>query len=521
MEQDTQVLLAAAHAAVSDGNIDEAVQIILSCWIGVLTGPHFLELDALCARLPHAAAEDPRILAVRACAQDAQGTDKVAQLLLARALTLAEPELADPESMKYPDLEWHVSFARMILLDNREEVIKYTDRVWTLLEGVQIEARSRAAAFHHIGWAFLRHRGAPAQGVQALQFAVREAAAVGDVGLQNRAARHLSYMLAWVGKFRHADEVLQSIREIPEPGTPWQLSSVGDVEAAEAYLGYWTNDLGRARRSVERLRSDDGQIVSFAGTARVLFVLSAAASRDPAFIRQAAHKLRRIPQQDARGVSWRALNLACQAAIAEATGHRERALAIAQKFTGNEGLPLVIVALAGILRRAGKVDEAVQMLQHLQPYQQLSYVNVAMLATAATQQFRSGHPTVAHELCERALNAATEENIRRPFCEWDLEMRKLLTAHLAWGTKHETFIVECLADEIEASTHHSLTKRELLVLAQLRTTQTLAEIAEVLGVSLNTVKTQATSIYRKLGVSSRREAVAVLMKKIQPETGAM
>ena len=49
---------------------------------------------------------------------------------------------------------------------------------------------------------------------------------------------------------------------------------------------------------------------------------------------------------------------------------------------------------------------------------------------------------------------------------------------------------------------------ELRLLHFLPTHLSFREIAEELFVSANTVKTQARSIYRKLGVSSRAEAVA-------------
>ena len=54
---------------------------------------------------------------------------------------------------------------------------------------------------------------------------------------------------------------------------------------------------------------------------------------------------------------------------------------------------------------------------------------------------------------------------------------------------------------------HLLTPAELRVLPYLRTHLTFAEIGERLYVSRNTVNTQAGSIYRKLGVSSRAGAV--------------
>ena len=54
-----------------------------------------------------------------------------------------------------------------------------------------------------------------------------------------------------------------------------------------------------------------------------------------------------------------------------------------------------------------------------------------------------------------------------------------------------------------------LTDREYMVLPLLPTRMTNLEIAETLGVSLNTVKTHLKHIYRKLGVTERSDAIAV------------
>jgi LuxR family maltose regulon positive regulatory protein len=52
-----------------------------------------------------------------------------------------------------------------------------------------------------------------------------------------------------------------------------------------------------------------------------------------------------------------------------------------------------------------------------------------------------------------------------------------------------------------------LTDRELTVLRRLPSSLSVAEIARELYVSLNTVKTQIQSVYRKLGVNARHEAI--------------
>lgn len=52
-----------------------------------------------------------------------------------------------------------------------------------------------------------------------------------------------------------------------------------------------------------------------------------------------------------------------------------------------------------------------------------------------------------------------------------------------------------------------LTTRERVVLSRLRDDATLEQIANSLYVTRNTVKSQVSSVYRKLGVSTRADAV--------------
>jgi LuxR family transcriptional regulator, maltose regulon positive regulatory protein len=73
--------------------------------------------------------------------------------------------------------------------------------------------------------------------------------------------------------------------------------------------------------------------------------------------------------------------------------------------------------------------------------------------------------------------------------------------------------IDALADEIGAmprteNGNSGLTAAELRLLPLLSTHLSFREIGERLYVSRNTIKTQAISVYRKLGVSSRSEAIA-------------
>jgi LuxR family transcriptional regulator, maltose regulon positive regulatory protein len=62
--------------------------------------------------------------------------------------------------------------------------------------------------------------------------------------------------------------------------------------------------------------------------------------------------------------------------------------------------------------------------------------------------------------------------------------------------------------EAQQGYSESLSLQEQRVLRRLCAGQTYTEMATALVVSPNTIKTQVSSIYRKLGVSRRAEAIA-------------
>jgi LuxR family transcriptional regulator, maltose regulon positive regulatory protein len=93
------------------------------------------------------------------------------------------------------------------------------------------------------------------------------------------------------------------------------------------------------------------------------------------------------------------------------------------------------------------------------------------------------------------------------------EARVILTARPALGVLGDG--LERLEGEVARipqarnGVSSGLTRAELRLLPLLSTHLSFREIGERLHVSRNTIKTQAISVYRKLGVSSRSEAVAL------------
>ncbi len=126
----------------------------------------------------------------------------------------------------------------------------------------------------------------------------------------------------------------------------------------------------------------------------------------------------------------------------------------------------------------------------------------------------------ATEALARAVELAAPEEALLPFLRPRDPLEALLHGHLELVGTHRPFVSEVLerrsrseaaqsSSRAEPAATDPLTDRELSVLAYLPTMSSNEEIAEKLGISVNTVKQHLKSINRKLGVGSRRDAFRV------------
>ncbi|MGN6128810.1 MAG: LuxR C-terminal-related transcriptional regulator, partial [Nocardioidaceae bacterium] len=118
---------------------------------------------------------------------------------------------------------------------------------------------------------------------------------------------------------------------------------------------------------------------------------------------------------------------------------------------------------------------------------------------------------------DRALELAEPEGVVRPFAVSGERMRTLLERHQQVEAAHHDLVLRLVnllrhragAQELaEVTLLEPLTNREQSVLQLLPTMMSNSEIADELFVSVNTVKVHLKSLYRKLGVGNRRQAVA-------------
>jgi LuxR family maltose regulon positive regulatory protein len=120
----------------------------------------------------------------------------------------------------------------------------------------------------------------------------------------------------------------------------------------------------------------------------------------------------------------------------------------------------------------------------------------------------------AHDLLARAVELAEPQGLVLPFALVPCDELHQIAA----GGPHAEQIERLLAipELVRVGTLLplrvpvvELSDRELAVLAELATTRSFDAIAKRLFVSTNTVKTQVSGLYRKLGVHSREEALSV------------
>ena len=128
----------------------------------------------------------------------------------------------------------------------------------------------------------------------------------------------------------------------------------------------------------------------------------------------------------------------------------------------------------------------------------------------------TGEERGALDRIEDALAAAAPWSLRGPFLAESPHLRAVLEERIERGSVAPAFALDLLERMSAPSAARGaaqralidpLTERERTVLRYLAGTLTNAEIADELYVSVATIKTHERSLYKKLGVSGRRDAV--------------
>jgi LuxR family transcriptional regulator, maltose regulon positive regulatory protein len=206
------------------------------------------------------------------------------------------------------------------------------------------------------------------------------------------------------------------------------------------------------------------------------------------------------------------------AEISLVSGEPERARATLAAMPGESGLAGEVAICQARLLMAEDDDKGA--LKLLEPVMSSSpggpvTTRLSALLAAVIAHRRLSQATEAAERLEEALALAEPDDQSGPFIAAGPPIRSALTVLITPASRCAGFAGRIL-DRFDGRLPHTasqpsgtpLTESELAVLRFLPSHMTNQEIAESLFLSINTIKTHLSSVYRKLGVTSRRQAIA-------------
>ena len=200
-------------------------------------------------------------------------------------------------------------------------------------------------------------------------------------------------------------------------------------------------------------------------------------------------------------------------------GFPRLAVEVEQLSAGLPGCEVEVAVMAGV-RHLWDGDDAaarsaVAPLLAVDPAMLPLRAAVTAHLVKAVVAHRNAQPTVAHEGLVVALTRAAPQRALRTVLEVAPEVAEVLAVGAGRLGELEPFALELREHSRPAADLRpdpllevALSARELSLLRELPSLLTVAEIADARAVSRNTVKTQMRSLFQKLGVGSRRDAVA-------------
>ena len=352
---------------------------------------------------------------------------------------------------------------------------------------------------------------------------LREGLAVAvRAGLTSQRLACLS-QLALVHAMRaEVDEAFRWGTKAVELAAESSLSSSMDAAAghlALAWVNYYRDDLGEASRYADQAAASGvGWRPMTLGVAILRARLQRARGDTAGSLDTVAGVRRDLASWRPPLQLWRWL-LLTEAELRASAGHAQSAAAIRQSLdedgplSGGEALVLARLPLAEG-DPAGAAGTLAPCLDGSASGGFLMVPAEAWLLDAVASDALGDHDRAARSL-ERALSLAERGRLPRSFLDAGAPARSLLARYrqrvpTSWSYLDELLQASAEAAHVTVVTPRlieHLTEREHTVLRYLPSLMTYEEIAADLYVSLNTVKTHAYGIFRKLGVTGRRQAV--------------
>jgi LuxR family maltose regulon positive regulatory protein len=399
---------------------------------------------------------------------------------------------------------------------------------WTLAEqaqatvGTQPEHRVLGLLWFALGAARLR-RWEIHEARYALNHAGRQLTAGGLGELCARARGWQALAEAWFGDLTAAEKALGESREC-DPGRDPGASCLAAL--ASAQVGLARDDLA----GVHKLLDDAGEHVAgrhqLPGEPHLSVVTALIRARtvladgDSTGARGLVLRLRDTSAPDDPHLDWMLTLLDCDIALRTGDTGRARVTLVGQADGPYHDRADSQLMLGRLLLAEGDFARALEAARPILDGTAdgvTLQIKVAALLVAAVADRRLGLTETAAELLEQALALAEPDDASRVFLDAGQTVRSAITVLVPPTSRSASFAGRIL-ERFDTQLPHAggapeqaeilLTDSELAVLRFLPSHLTNQEIAEALFLSINTVKTHLRSAYRKLGVTSRRAAIA-------------
>ena len=502
----------ATRHALAGGDVSLAVEVVADSWLPVALAGESENLLDLVSLLP-AESEYEADLRLAACyAHLLQAEQRAATGDLLKAMA-ARSRL--PEAVRWR-FDARAAWLRMLLTDQHTLLAEVLRDARAVLDAAPTEAifddtdPTYALAVLAVGMGEGRVQDDIPAAIGLLRGAVEVGRRNGLDVLALMARAELCTPLVHEGDLAAIEREAKSlVDEADRRG--WQ--SFGPVAQPLGYLGwlgFWRGDLAEARRHLERALKicppSDWQM----GVTTYFHARVALAHGELETAESDLAKAWLLAEAGCMPPTGESLLVGLQAEVAAAQGDIAGALGFLDSAPGPEHR-MTVATHAALTRRGGDALAALSLADRLvDPYPNVGVLR-EMLRALAFQDLSQVEES--HVAFESALALAEPASLMGPFLRESDAVGSLLDAHIRRGTAHPNFAT-LLAQKLSGSVdqrvtgrHERLTDREQNVLHYLRTSMPNAEIAAQMFVSINTVKTHAASIYRKLGVSGRREAV--------------
>ncbi len=515
--------LDAVRSAAAAQDWDYAALALAQSGLGVVMSADLDELESVLALFPadraaHDAAVSVTWAAVRLWRQDLDGA--VVYLESAgRALERSSPAMRRIMEPALAGLRiMHASEQ-----DQPEPALARAGR--TLAEsvhgsvGTQAEHRALGLLWFSLGIRSMR-RWEVGQARDALRHADHQLAAGGLTQIRGRARAWRALAEACCGDLvaarQTADDVCRDARAASRAA-----SCLADFAYVQVRLA--TDDLEAAHRLLGEV--DPGRAGHLPGEPPVTDVAALMQARilladgDAAAARTVLSRLRETWARGRPALGQVVTVAEAEAALRAGDMGRARALLLLADEGAEPGRGDVTLVRAGLALAEGDFPAALEVvgprLDGTAPW--TVQERIAGLLVAAVARRRLGATEEAAGLVEQALDLAEPDRAYRVFLDGGPAVRSAVTVLVPPTSRHAGLAGRILerfdaqSPRLARPAGHEdvrLTDSERAVLCFLPSHMTNEEISEALYLSINTVKTHLRSAYRKLGVGSRREAIA-------------